>query len=682
MTSKDFDFGIFLQDFEQPEQILNSQSQFERSLSYGDGEKTRLNGSLDLHEAFDLVAAIKADLEQEGHSVNPEAQQKVLQLEKWVEQLQTKWKDNFEFATEQQYKHERQSLLSIINKIQQSANIDTLVKTTVTEVRKLLKADRVVIYRFQSEKHGIVLAEAMGAGYTPASGEYLPAIIFGFENQLDYKQQHIITLNYEYALSIYQLQLLKQFQIKAGLSLPILIEGQVWGLLAIHQCSDVRKWQEAELSLLSQIVAELKLNLQTIELHNQRNEEVKQEKVLTQILQQIPPSSDPSVTLANITEKLRQFYKADRVTIYRFYPDWSGEFIAESVGAGWISLLNEQEQDSSLNSENIVLSDRCTVKLLGNPSARTTDCYLKDTQGGSFVRGKGIKRVDDIHNAGFSNCYLETLEKYQTKAYIIAPIFEGEQLWGLLGVSQNSAPRRWQDSEAALLSLTSRRLSTILKQAESVAQLQQKSEQLAAERERAVAKVIDRIRQSSDINNIFKITTQEVRSLLKAERVVIYRFEEDWSGEFVAESVASGWTSLLQEQIDNPLLRDNISECSIKTLGGGQARVSDTYLQRTQGGNFATQANFRVVDDIYQAGFSACYLDILERYQARAYVITPIIKGEKGFASNVSKLSSASLGRSRNYGAGQNCQSIGNDATASGISQTTPRKVRSNCQNI
>lgn len=143
--------------------------------------------------------------------------------------------------------------------------------------------------------------------------------------------------------------------------------------------------------------------------------------------------------------------------------------------------MQEQENNSNFQSANIVDSDFCSVKLLGNPTTRSTDSYLKDTQGGSFVRGKGIKRIDDISTAAFSDCYRETLEKYQARAYIIAPIFEGEQLWGLLSVYQNSTPRIWQDSEITLLSLVSGRLSTILKQAEAAAQLQQQLEQFIAE---------------------------------------------------------------------------------------------------------------------------------------------------------------------------------------------------------
>ncbi|MGH7998672.1 MAG: GAF domain-containing protein, partial [Brasilonema sp.] len=616
---------MVLQNFEQTKQIFDSQSK------NGDLKTAEFISHFELHQASELMNAIKADLQQIGDSLKPEAHQKVLLLENWVQQLQTEYPAHLAVACEQHLKQTQQRLFTICAQMRQAANIDALLRTTVTEVRKLLQVDRALIYRFQSEKHGTVLAESMVAGYTPSLGESLSAIAFGHENQQNYKEQQVLIQDdvYEKALSAYQHQLLKHFQVQASLSLPMIIDGQVWGLLVMQQCCASRQWQEAEVSLLYQIVTELRLYLQTIELLTQHKEEAKQEKVLAQILEKIPPSSDASITLGNITQELRQFLKADRVVVYRFYPDWSGAFIAESVASGWVTLMQEQEKDVSLKSKDKVDYDRCTVNMLGNLTSLDIDTYLKDTQGRDFVKSKAVKRVDDIYTVGFSDCYITTQEKFQSRAYIIAPIFEGGELWGLLGVYQNSGPRRWQDSEVALLSLVSHRLGAILKQADVAAQLKLKSEQLAAERERIVADAINRIRQFSDINSIFKTTTYEVRNLLKAERVVIYRFNLDWSGEFVSESVSSEWKSIIQEQFDNPTLPENVSDCSAKILGGGRASVADTYLQQTQGGRFSTRTNFRVVSDIYQAGFSPCYIDILEQFQVRAYVITPIVEGQR-----------------------------------------------------
>ncbi|MGI2909509.1 GAF domain-containing protein [Tolypothrix sp. VBCCA 56010] len=66
--------------------------------------------------------------------------------------------------------------------------------------------------------------------------------------------------------------------------------------------------------------------------------------------------------------------------------------------------------------------------------------------------------------------------------------------------------------------------------------------------DRAVAKIIDKIRQSPDIEAIFTTSTKEVRSLLNTDRVAVYRFNPDWSGEFISESVTVGWSNLVEKQ--------------------------------------------------------------------------------------------------------------------------------------
>ncbi|MEG4502088.1 ATP-binding protein [Microcoleus sp. F6_B4] len=153
----------------------------------------------------------------------------------------------------------------------------------------------------------------------------------------------------------------------------------------------------------------------------------------------------------------------------------------------------------------------------------------------------------------------------------------------------------------------------------------------SARGEQAIARSIDRIRQSLDIDTIFKTTTSELRQTLKCDRVGIYRFNPDWSGEFVAESMAPGWISLMQQTDDchvpNYLVED--SRCTVKTMQAGPEPVLDTYLQKNQGGMYARGVPYRIIEDIYSAGLSPCYLKLLEQFQARAYVIFPIFCGSQ-----------------------------------------------------
>lgn len=581
-----------------------------------------------------IVSGLKGELEKAGLLNNPEAQAKFLQLEKLAQMLQKGFKDQLA-VTEANFKNQRQRLLAIVDLMHQAPDVETLLRITVEQVRQHLQADRVLLYRFQDEERGIVLAEAMGGDYTPTLGETLVARVFGAENRQAYQHQQLVVLEdiHQMDLSPYQIQLLELFQVTASISLPIVIEGIGWGLLVVQQCRSPRQWQEKDISLLYQVVAELTLNLQPVEFSVQLQSLGEQQKVLAKVVEKIQSSPDISSIFRTATQELRHLLKADRVAIYRFNPDWSGEFVAESVAAGWVSVLEEQDVHPSLKADRTA-SDRCTLKDLTAYSTADADTYLQETRGGSYAQGERFKRVNDVYAAGFSSCYIASLEKYQARAYIIVPIFQDANLWGLLGAYQNSGPRRWKDSEVNLMLQLSNPLGIALQQAQTRNQLQLKAEQvaLAAERERTVARIIDKIRQSLELDSIFSTTTYELRQLLKADRVLLYRFNPDWSGEVVAESVAPGWIPLRLEQEKDPSLkadRVNTNRCKVLSLAVPSNFDADTYFKETRGGSYARGEKFLTVEDIYAANFSACYMQNLEKYQVRAYTIVPIFQGEK-----------------------------------------------------
>lgn len=160
--------------------------------------------------------------------------------------------------------------------------------------------------------------------------------------------------------------------------------------------------------------------------------------------------------------------------------------------------------------------------------------------------------------------------------------------------------------------------------------------QASLEREQALAKAIQRIRQTLDIKTIFSTTTSELRRVINCDRVVVYRFRPDWSGEFIAESLNPGWISLFEEQNSNPSLQENSIEnerCTVKLFENNSSSpsplVQDTYLKDNQGGLYNQGVNYTAVSDIYQAEFNQCYIDLLESFQAKAYITVPIFSNEK-----------------------------------------------------
>ncbi|AFY31705.1 GAF domain-containing protein [Calothrix sp. PCC 7507] len=488
-------------------------------------------------------------------------------------------------AITQEFKVWRRQLQSIISQMRQSLDIETLFKVTVAQLKDKIACDRALIYQFTSSESGIVLAESRTLGWTPTLDENLPGILFGLYASQDYLDSVVIDDINQIQLTPYQKQLLEKFQVKASLSVPILVEDKIWGLLVVNNCASVRKWQEGEITLLSQITGELTYRLQSFEFQAELQQRTLAKKAVAKVVDKILKLSDVDKVFQTTTQEVRQLLKCDRVGVYRFNSNWGGEFVAESVGNTW-------------------------VKLVG-PGIKTVweDTHLQETQGGRYRHHENFV-VDDIYKVGLANCHIDILEQFEAKAYVIVPIFFGEKLWGLLAAYQNSETRKWQNWEVSFLAEIGLQFGVALSQAEYLEQLRLKSEELVyiAEKEKSLTKTINRIRQSSDMESVFKTTTQEVRQLLRCDRVAVYRFNPDWGGEFIAESVGNIWTKLVGPDI--------------KTV------LDDTYLQETQGGRYVRGENF-IVNDIYTIGLAPCHIEILEQFEAKAYVIVPIFFGEQ-----------------------------------------------------
>jgi PAS domain S-box-containing protein len=138
------------------------------------------------------------------------------------------------------------------------------------------------------------------------------------------------------------------------------------------------------------------------------------------------------------------------------------------------------------------------------------------------------------------------------------------------------------------------------------------------ERQRLVAAIAQRIRQSLDLDEILNTTVTEVRELLQTDRVIVCRFEPDWSGVVLMESVGSGWMSLQGIALSNPL--------------------GESYVQRHQKGEILA------IEDIHTADLDRYHFDLLAQIQVRASLVVPILQrgkdevftvGEKGGANAV-----------------------------------------------
>lgn len=122
------------------------------------------------------------------------------------------------------------------------------------------------------------------------------------------------------------------------------------------------------------------------------------------------------------------------------------------------------------------------------------------------------------------------------------------------------------------------------------------------QQELLIARICDRIRQSLNLNEILNTTVEEVRQFLRTDRVLIYRFEPDWSGTVVVESVISECLATLDMVIHDPCF-------------------GETQSQPYQ------QGRIQAISDIHTAGLAPCYVKFLSQLQVRANLVVPILQG-------------------------------------------------------
>lgn len=202
-----------------------------------------------------------------------------------------------------------------------------------------------------------------------------------------------------------------------------------------------------------------------------------QEQAINRVIQQMRQTLDLDLIFQATTAELQQAIECDRVLIYQFNPDWSGILVAESVAPGWEGLLAKQANDPTL-IQTTANESNCVVSRLGGANLAITDTYLQEQQGGIYRQKTSYCCVPDIYTAGFNACYVNLLEFMQARAYIIAPIFCKNQLWGLLAVYQNHQPRQWQAAEVQIVTQIGAQLGVAVQQAELFIQVQHQAKEL------------------------------------------------------------------------------------------------------------------------------------------------------------------------------------------------------------
>ncbi|MEG4010443.1 diguanylate cyclase [Microcoleus sp. Pol11C1] len=179
----------------------------------------------------------------------------------------------------------------------------------------------------------------------------------------------------------------------------------------------------------------------------QQNE---RELLMATITQHIRQSLDLGEVLSTTVTEVRQFLQADRVMIVRFNP------CTDSLCAG--------PATGAVTVESV--APNCPPML-----GETLENFCFDQFYLEAYQHRAIRPIADVWAADLPQYQIDLLAQFAVRAYLVVPLVQGDDLWGLL-MAHQCTPRQWMQLEVELLSSLATQLAIAIKQAELYQQLQ------------------------------------------------------------------------------------------------------------------------------------------------------------------------------------------------------------------
>ena len=219
-------------------------------------------------------------------------------------------------AIRQQQAEQTHRLSQIANQIRESLELKEIFSLYVNGAREFLQTDRALVFRFCPNWSGIVLTESTTLGWDTLIGKTSEDLCFIDSPMSFYQQGQIKAIADIHTANLtpcYR-NFLEALQVRASLTLPILNQGHLWGLLVVHHCCTPRSWSAFEIDSLEQLTSQVGSSIGQLELYQQvqcANAELEhQVKIRTAELQL---ASEFEATLKRITDRVRDNLDEDQI---------------------------------------------------------------------------------------------------------------------------------------------------------------------------------------------------------------------------------------------------------------------------------------------------------------------------------------------------------------------------------
>ncbi|MFA6990276.1 MAG: GAF domain-containing protein, partial [Candidatus Gastranaerophilaceae bacterium] len=381
-----------------------------------------------------------------------------------------------------------------INCIRETLDIDNVLKTTVEEVGKLLKADRCIIALYDEKTKKFILKneyksndEVNSILKTASEIKILPE----WETLLIKKKESIIINDISYtsdAIKQTQPKDVKSFAIS-----PVINKGEILGVILVHQINNLQDWKNHHIDILKYIGSQIAIAIRQASLYSDIKKQKDKELILRNIMGTIRSSLDINEVKRRIVKEIGEAFGADRCYI-RMYNSNLDNFI-----------LDDFENDIYCkNNEN-------TEELF----AKNCICDFKE----SYKKGVTLS-FDNFEDFINNTKLVEYWKNIKVKTQYCIPIISSENILGLLVIQYTESNPPIYEDTLELLKMIVTQVGLGMRQI----QLYENSIK-TAKREAILRKIVTKIRSTLDMNEAISSVCEEVGKLFNVERVFILKFD-------------------------------------------------------------------------------------------------------------------------------------------------------------
>jgi len=239
---------------------------------------------------------------------------------------------------------------AITKALYDSDSVERLCEVAVKEIRRLSGFDRVMIYRFDAEAHGCVIAESHVGGAEPFLGLHYPASDIPRQARVLYLRNWIriipdagydaipllalpetggadridLSMSVLRSVSPFHLKYLANMGVKASLSISIIVDNQLWGLIACHHDTP-RRVSHLQRLAYEALGQQLAVRLRAAELAGVHSRVQTLSRVSAQVVTAMAAADNSARGAADAQDALLKMVGADGVVL---------EIEGERIGAG------------------------------------------------------------------------------------------------------------------------------------------------------------------------------------------------------------------------------------------------------------------------------------------------------------------------------------------------------------